>query len=837
MANCFRLIGFRVVEPSSFDKLIQIINDDKNKNFKGIVSKRNNDELWNKIADEIKLSQRKFAQNQWYFFYDGYFTDSKGVIIKDVVSKSYTLYSNEQITIDVNCIVGKNGSGKSSIIELIIKILNNFVFAIYGDTFNIDESITYLKYCENIYADLAIEDNDSIMILSIRGRIISIIKNDNTVVEFQVNNELVYGKDGYNYFSNYINDFSKRDNIKKIASYFGNIFTLIVGYKFNNLYSMSFENESQKNKNTNLPHLYSVNRNKILFSDYAVSTHIETALTNISYNAGIFALTELPKDNFDIPIRFVQSDANHYSAKTDLDFIRSKDYTNQLKINNRELFYNHLILQLCFYGESIGYPLRNINNDCKIIGIVKRMESPIFPSYSLLVSDQDLQESLLQKIKREFGINMNSDNRDAERLESIIKTLVINKLFENFKATNRNTIVQEWVNDENNDEYKQFEKKHIKTIIEARGNSYLGKDYASYWSDFKKKHTKDWLNTQLVDFLFPTISNESIIRSNSKEFNRFAIDNYRSVIRENDLIFRYIKMLQLISSGVDLFFKKKKVNEPIYLEELYIGGEDINDVIYALKYLKNFDLILYDNVMGDRVLDGLSSGERHLLNFRSILLYHLLQVDKLGKCKYVNIMFDEIEMYLHPEWQRQFLSKIIDGIKLVEFESIKNINFLIATHSPFILSDVPKSNILFLDDNGSVKNRDSIGQTFCANIHDLFNNGFFMESTLGEVAISNINRIVKLYKFAQNEGNGSNNRANEYIKKELLDNKLQYIYICSILGDNYYRKTVSYMLKYLFLKYNIPDTEILSEDELNEIIKEKKKELEDLENLKKMRKK
>jgi len=61
------------------------------------------------------------------------------------------------------------------------------------------------------------------------------------------------------------------------------------------------------------------------------------------------------------------------------------------------------------------------------------------------------------------------------------------------------------------------------------------------------------------------------------------------------------------------------------------------------------------------------------------------------------ILIDEPDLHLHLDWQRQYIAKLIDTFSAVP-ENIK-MHFIIATHSPFIVSDLPKENILRVQKN------------------------------------------------------------------------------------------------------------------------------------------
>ena len=68
-------------------------------------------------------------------------------------------------------------------------------------------------------------------------------------------------------------------------------------------------------------------------------------------------------------------------------------------------------------------------------------------------------------------------------------------------------------------------------------------------------------------------------------------------------------------------------------------------------------------------------------------------------------MLEEIELYFHPEWQRSFTCNLMEIIGQLTFKQIRSINVLYVTHSPYILSDIPKTNVLFLKNGEADYNR------------------------------------------------------------------------------------------------------------------------------------
>ncbi len=141
----------------------------------------------------------------------------------------------------------------------------------------------------------------------------------------------------------------------------------------------------------------------------------------------------------------------------------------------------------------------------------------------------------------------------------------------------------------------------------------------------------------------------------------------------------------------------------------------------------------------------LSSGEKQLLNNFGALIYHLRNLDSVtdeGRLyENVNIILEEIELYFHPEYQRMVVKQLLDKLYAVTFKHIKRINITFVTHSPFILSDIPLCNVLFLK-KGQPAYTQMQENTFGANIHGMLKNGFFLPSMpMGEFAHEKINNL------------------------------------------------------------------------------------------------
>ncbi|WP_349292382.1 hypothetical protein [Fibrobacter sp. UWH3] len=171
--------------------------------------------------------------------------------------------------------------------------------------------------------------------------------------------------------------------------------------------------------------------------------------------------------------------------------------------------------------------------------------------------------------------------------------------------------------------------------------------------------------------------------------------------------------------------------------------------LYLNKIDKNENIITDE--MGNPIeipYNQMSSGEVQFLQTFSIHAYHLMNLvsisNKSGRPKYnnFNLVFDEVEICMHPEMQRVFIKKIIDLLVDLETGNNNSYNIFIITHSPFILSDIPTENILYLEDGCAIEEKRR-KPTFAQNIGDMMYSSFFMEKTIGEFAEEKLKELIR----------------------------------------------------------------------------------------------
>ena len=155
-------------------------------------------------------------------------------------------------------------------------------------------------------------------------------------------------------------------------------------------------------------------------------------------------------------------------------------------------------------------------------------------------------------------------------------------------------------------------------------------------------------------------------------------------------------------------------------------------------------------------------------------------------------LIDELDLYCHPRWQQKMLKYLIEEIKNIYMK--KNIQIIFTTHSPIVLSDMPKSNVIYLqrEEHCKVDDRDEHRQTFGANIYKLFDDAFFLgqRGQIGEFAKGKIQEIIDDVNDEENYENSAPYSVQlleekiNIIGEELLQNKLRDMLYKSRYDDN-----------------------------------------------------
>lgn len=173
---------------------------------------------------------------------------------------------------------------------------------------------------------------------------------------------------------------------------------------------------------------------------------------------------------------------------------------------------------------------------------------------------------------------------------------------------------------------------------------------------------------------------------------------------------------------------------------------------------------------------GISSGNKAFINLFS--RFNSIK-DKI-KHRNILITIDEGDLYFHPKWQVEYFDVLIKI--LPKIFNAKNIQLILTTHSPFLVSDLPKDNILFIESDGPINFRviphsEIKGETFGGNIGELYLDAFFMEGRLiSDFAAWKIKGVI------------------ERVKNKTTDE--EDLKVIEMIGDSLIREQLKSMLSY-----------------------------------------
>lgn len=351
----------------------------------------------------------------------------------------------------------------------------------------------------------------------------------------------------------------------------------------------------------------------------------------------------------------------------------------------------------------------------------------------------------------------------------------------------------------------QIKNINFNSFIQNAKNKFENKYYTKIFNIINNNNSsktifKNYLSTNLIITLLlenanhnNPVLNELLHLVLDRKLSSSLDDFYKNV--KNDL-YNYDFTLNgehCKMESIDTFFdladeildsleKFKASNQEQFYLELDIKNTNF-------EFLKTYEkLIQQSEYFWDIGWRGLSSGEETFLYQFSRFyflntslkddLYLNLKVDN-SVANNIILLIDEGETTLHPKWQNVYVKYLI---KFLEDNFKQNIHLILTSHSPFILSDIPNENIIFLDKDEKTGNCIVVDglkekkQTFGANIHTLLSDAFFMEDGLiGEFAKSKIDDVIN---FLNNKHSDikDNDEAQKYINiigEQIIKRQLQ----------------------------------------------------------------
>ena len=597
----------------------------------------------------------------------------------------YKFYSN-RVTEDINlygdninicALVGKNGSGKSSLLDMLYRIVNNFGYLLFRGTIMPGaEDPIFLK---GIYASVKFRYGDETFELKCEDKRISLYSNE---IEYiwndEYNGENIECEEAGNNKGTYdtgIN--SDKEDIINVAKNF--FFTIVTNYSIQSLNYEDYEEEGpwvqklfHKNDGYSLPIVLNPYRH-----EYGINTEIEAELTNYRLSAIFLNSTE------------------------------EKPFLDGYNLNRLEYHFAPFKYYRIIYA---AYRLRAINEQREDI-------------FLDLKDDYDIIDFINDRFLEAYEKKGSCTNLILEGLHGLSLNLS-----QNSQASYMAACVY---------------------IVYKVLSSTKYPDYAQYYKSlhrFEHCISCEVVNEGMEKYIEKLIDDESHIANKLHQTVQF-INNYDKIqerygvnLNDPDFSFDFRNYLNSGKSLDNISDIIKELPPPIYKVEIFLNRSG----------KKNDKRSQMDEVPFSK----LSSGEKQFAYMMSTYIYHLINLESIhtatrtnsngsNRVAYsmINMIFDEMELCFHPEYQRIFVNNLVSYIKRAGFNKVFSFNIILTTHSPFILSDIPACNILALKD-GAPDNSFKDEQTFAANIYDILGNKFFMENFIGEFASKEIDGII-----------------------------------------------------------------------------------------------
>lgn len=149
----------------------------------------------------------------------------------------------------------------------------------------------------------------------------------------------------------------------------------------------------------------------------------------------------------------------------------------------------------------------------------------------------------------------------------------------------------------------------------------------------------------------------------------------------------------------------------------YEPDEDIGFLNFSLRDLSTGEIALFD--LFARLHHGLTRALKEKRRY-----------EEYERANHFLLLIDEGEIGLHPKWQREYIKRILSFLNNLQSDIWDHLQVIFTTHSPLVLSDIPKENIIFLERENKkcvVKAHHENFFSFGANLHSILAQSFFLE--------------------------------------------------------------------------------------------------------------
>lgn len=649
------------------------------------------------VNSESSTGKRKLTCGEPYYLLDGFKIQGDRILVsKDRYKKTvYDYYGEDGFStphVSFSAIVGENGAGKSSLIEFEIRLINNFSAIVFGEYAKVD-GWPHLHFIDGVEGELYYLLKQNVYRLCVAGRDVKLScyhwqeeeENDNIVFKkpIEIIKSHVVQKLGEPIRSAYAYSTTYFESLKNLLpSFFYTVVLNQSAYAYNtNDFASECNSEEYEVK---------VRRG---YKKNEKEERIPYSIEDKCWLSGLFH----KNDGYQIPIVLTPY---RFEGNYDINVENKLAYERLISImvmeeDNGRIINGHLRVtsfnlkrkpcnyDLDYIHQRLGF--RQFGSDD-----YEKMKSILLETWNSHVGF-DIVASSCSYVYRNQAINY-----------LVYKTLKIACTYDAYRDFRYRYILKE----------ERFDKESFRKLVQMTiaNNSHVTN---------KLYRTIAYLIWDIYEIHGETKDNPlkiGISDINKRWKNAF---NQRRVELTNNI-------------GASLI-TEASIPPPFF--DTTIGLVELNTGVYV-------------------PFEFLSSGEKQQAYSISALVYHLKNLDSVRDDNssserfaypYIQLVLEEVELYYHPELQRQLIKNILDGIKQANLRNIKWISICIVTHSPFVLSDIPSNNVLALrKDGGDV----SKIPCFASNIHEMLKQSFFLKhGTTGDLATWTTTRIAKCLRI------------------------------------------------------------------------------------------
>lgn len=719
--------------------------------------------------------------DKMYYFCNDYYITEDGIELRDEYVKIlpkdfFSIGTKRTLQINISAVVGMNGDGKSTLMELIMRLINN---------------------CAKHYR---LTDRDNLLrIEGVKAELYYMLDNEVFCIKEDVNDKytrvLKYADVSNSNVRQWEKNITQVKSVSKMNELFYTIVSNYSHYAYNTkdfkeewnnnvlsdeesekcwLYYLFHKNDGYRTPMTIHPYRYEGN----------IDINRESELT-MQRLIALYIQEPTPTEN-NSSFRKIGNKEADLLTLTDLGYSKLQDITIIQYLKN-----NKAVSSFTKYINQIDELREKQESITTTHNILSNLLGPIEICLDILIGEknQSVYDQSYKHFLHEFYNWINNDDNRKHRVYSSNSDLrqLLNALKKLSNIIDNSTIYNRFAS-----KYKKYDKLNLQQLKRLR----LVHDAACSWNFSIDILTKKYIDLDEIErcqhyIIYKTIS----ICATYPEYRDFINGedfgwNNVGLIHNNSAIHSVVQQIKKDQTHVTL-----KLRQCLKFIEQRKGSnvyEFLSNSYLSQKMKKNFDCsfvisfddlksyyhrvvfplellpppiykteILFRSVQNEETYipyKYLSSGEKQLLNNFGALIYHLRNIDSVEDQKRyyenVNIILEEIELYFHPEYQRLVVRMLVEKLQTLAFNHIKRVNITFVTHSPFILSDIPLCNVLFLK-NGKPAMEKMQENTFGANIHGLLKNGFFLPSLpMGEFAYDKINELFEKlngYKLNPND--------------------------------------------------------------------------------------